>query len=175
MVSQWPSWYYIYIYYTILVLIQHTNLWHPLCKHKNIWWKIFFLHWPVCLKQFAWNTPPLLKPPSRCTCLMIISKLFFTAVPIPSSDAVCAWVCVSVVSVIVKCPVLPPCAVGGRSKNPLYYYYTVLLYPGKVQQLLSACAALSCVQVMIWLPVFEIFNMHRNANGDACHSTWGLY
>ena len=32
-------------------------------------------------------------------------------------------VCVCVVSVIVKRPVLPPCAVDGRSRNPLYYYY----------------------------------------------------
>ena len=29
----------------------------------------------------------------------------------------------SVVSVIVKHPVLPPCAADGRSRNPLYYYY----------------------------------------------------
>ena len=176
MVSQWPSW------YTIRILIQHTNLWHPLCKHKNIWGKIFFLHWPICLKQFAWNTPPLLKPPSRRTCLTIISKLFFTAVLSPCPVQ---CVCVSVVSVIVKCPVLPPCTVGGCSRNPLYYYYyyyyyTVLLYPDKAQQLqdqhypfLSACAVLSCVQVMIWLPVFEIFNMHRS--GDAHDSTWRLY
>ena len=28
-------------------------------KHKNIWWKIFFLCWPICLEQFASNTPPL--------------------------------------------------------------------------------------------------------------------
>ena len=27
----------------------------------------------------------------------------------------------SVVSVIVKRPVLPPCVVDGRSRNPLYY------------------------------------------------------
>ena len=32
-------------------------------------------------------------------------------------------VCVCVVSVIVKRPVLPPCAVDGRSRYPLYYYY----------------------------------------------------
>ena len=31
---------------------------------------------------------------------------------------VCVYVCV--VSVIVKRPVLPPCAVDGRSRNPLY-------------------------------------------------------
>ena len=31
--------------------------------------------------------------------------------------------CVCVVSVIVKRPVLPPCVVDGRSRNPLYYYY----------------------------------------------------
>ena len=43
---------------------------------------------------------------------------------------VCVCVCVSVVSVIVKRPVLPPCAVYGRSRNPLYccYYYCVGLY-----------------------------------------------
>ena len=35
----------------------------------------------------------------------------------------CVCVCVSVVSDIVKCPVLPPCVVDGRSTNPLYYYY----------------------------------------------------
>ena len=50
---------------------------------------------------------------------MIISKPFFTALPIPSFDAVC----VCVVSVTVKYPVLPPCVVDGRSRNPLYYYY----------------------------------------------------
>ena len=32
-------------------------------------------------------------------------------------------VCVCVVSVIVKRPVLPPCVVDGRFRNPLYYYY----------------------------------------------------
>ena len=31
--------------------------------------------------------------------------------------------CVCVVSVIVKRPVLPLCVVDGRSRNPLYYYY----------------------------------------------------
>ena len=40
--------------------------------------------------------PPLLKPPSRRTCLIIISKLFFTALPIPLSDTVCVCVCVCV-------------------------------------------------------------------------------
>ena len=49
--------------------------------------------------------------------------------PIPSSDAesvrvrMCLCQSVSVVSVIVKRPVLPACAVDGRSRNPLYYYY----------------------------------------------------
>ena len=36
-----------------------TNLCHPPCKHKNILWKIFFLCKPICLEQFASNTPPL--------------------------------------------------------------------------------------------------------------------
>ena len=111
---------------TITICIWCTSLCHPPCKHKNIWWKIFFFCWPICLEQFASNTPililsPLSKPPSRRTCLIIISKLFFTALPIPSSNAMCVSVCV--VSVIVKRPVLPPFVVDGRSRNPLYYYY----------------------------------------------------
>ena len=98
----------------------------------------------ICLKHSATLIlPPLLKPPSRRTCLITISKLFFTALPIPSSDTVCVCVCVCVcararvracvhvcvcvcvcvVSVIVKRPVLPPSVVDGRSRNPLYYYY----------------------------------------------------
>ena len=35
---------------------------------------------------------------------------------------VCVCVCVVVVSVIVKCPMLPPCAVDGHSRNPFYYF-----------------------------------------------------
>ena len=35
--------------------------------------------------------------------------------------------CVCVVSVIVKLPVLPPIVVDGRSRNPLYYYYFSVL------------------------------------------------
>ena len=45
---------------------------------------------------------------------------------------VCVCVCVCVVSVIVKLPVLPPCVVDGRSRNPLYYnyyYHTVVTQP----------------------------------------------
>ena len=58
--------------------------------------------------------------------LMIFSKLFFfTALPIPSFDALC----VCVVSVIVKRPVLPLCVVDGRSRNLLYYYYYYTLCP----------------------------------------------
>ena len=38
------------------------------------------------------------------------------------SETVCVRACVCV-CVTVKRPVLPPCAVDGRSRNPLYYYY----------------------------------------------------
>ena len=40
---------------TITIHIQHRNLCHPSCKHKNIWWKIFLLFWPICLEWFASN------------------------------------------------------------------------------------------------------------------------
>ena len=122
--SVWSPW-ALYSSKTITVCIRHMNLCYPSYKHKNIWWnwKIVFLRWPICLEQFASNTPPLILPPllklpSRCTCLIIISKLFFTAVPIPLSDA-SKCVCVCVISVIVKCPVLPSCAVDGCSRNPV--------------------------------------------------------
>ena len=88
----------------------------------------------ICLKHSATLIlPPLLKPPSRRAYSITISKLIFTAVLIPSYDArtcACVHACVRAcvracvcVCVCVKCPVLPPCAVDGRSRNPLYYYY----------------------------------------------------
>ena len=45
------------------------------------------------------------------------------------SSFVCVCVCLSVcvVSVIVNRPVLPPCPVDRRSRNPLYYYYNIAL------------------------------------------------
>ena len=68
----------------------------------------------ICLKHSATLIlPPLLKPPSRRTCLIIISKLFSQPClsPRPTRECVRArarvCVCVCVVSVIVKRPVLP--------------------------------------------------------------------
>ena len=93
------------------------------CKHKSIWWKIFFLmlahlSGTICLKQSATLIlPPLSKPPSRRTCLIIISKLFFHSPDHPLVRHLC--VCVCGVSVIVKRHVLPPSVVDGRSRNPL--------------------------------------------------------
>ena len=31
----------------------------PHVKHRNIWWKIIFLRWSICLERFASNSPPL--------------------------------------------------------------------------------------------------------------------
>ena len=41
------------------------------------------------------------------------------------SECVCVCVCCFVVVVVsvIKRPLLPPCAVDGRFRNPLYYYY----------------------------------------------------
>ena len=47
---------------------------------------------------------------------------------------------------------------------------------GHLQQrypFLSACVLFVCVQTMVWLPVFRIFNMSKDV--DACDFTWGLY
>ena len=51
---------------------------------------------------------------------------------------------------------------------------------GKAQQLqeqrypfLSVCAVSSCVQTMVWLPVFGSFDLYTDE--DACHCTWGLH
>ena len=51
-------------------------------------------------------------------------------------------------------------------------------YLGKVQQeqrypFLSVCAVFSCVQTMVWLPVFGIFNVRTDV--DACDCIRGLY
>ena len=44
-------------------------------------------------------------------------------VSVMSVRVCCVCVSVCVVSIIVKHPPLPPCAIDGRSRNPLYYYY----------------------------------------------------
>ena len=64
-------------------------------------------------------------------CDMEEATLFISLVPPPSPHPPPsppprsrAYVCVCVCFTrIVKRPVLPPCAVDGRSRNPLYYYY----------------------------------------------------
>ena len=75
--------------YTAARQLQSTSdAWTFITIHvsKNIWWKIIFLCWPICLEQVASNSsplilPPLLKPPSRCTCAVTISKLSFSQSP----------------------------------------------------------------------------------------------
>ena len=68
----------------------------------------------------------------------------------------------------------------------VFYYFCVpcgkfeLPYLGKVQQLqeqhypfLPVCVIFSCVQTMVWLPVFGILNVCTDA--DACDCAQGLY
>ena len=47
---------------TVTICMWHTNLCHPPCKHKNIWWKIFFLFWPICLEQLKHSATLILPP-----------------------------------------------------------------------------------------------------------------
>ena len=46
------------------------------------------------------------------------------------SVSLCGWVggCVGVVSVKIKRPALPPCAVDGRSRNPICLYIYIYLF-----------------------------------------------
>ena len=71
-----------------------------------------------------------------------------------------------------------------KKKKKLYFTVPCGMYRspyvGKAQQpqeqrypFLSVCAVFSCVQRLVWLPVFGIFNMHTDV--DACDCTRGLY
>ena len=76
----------------LLLLLLLLRLNHIL---SDLFLMLAHLSGTICLKHSATVIlPPLSKPPSRRTCLIIISKQFFTALPIPSSDAVCVCVCV---------------------------------------------------------------------------------
>ena len=61
----------------------------------------------------------------ECVCACVRACVF---VCVCACMYVCLSVCLSVVRVIVKRPVLPPCAVDGRPRNPLYYYYYGLFF-----------------------------------------------
>ena len=77
---------------TITICIRHMSLCHPSCKHKNIWWKIVFLCWPICLEQFASNTLPFWfyllfsSCPQDAPVQVTVSKLSFFA---PSDTCLC--------------------------------------------------------------------------------------
>ena len=79
--------------------------------------------------------------------------------------------CVCVVSVIVKRPVLPLCVVDGRSRNTLYYYY----YPlqGQTGSLginqLCECLLYTLHCETFWSSVSERFNIT-----ESCKINCGL-
>ena len=66
----------------------------------------------------------------------------------------CVHACMCVVSVIVKCRVLPPCAVDGHSRNSLYYYLSRLLRYISSLFLFSRC-------FHVWLFILPWYN-HTN-------------
>ena len=92
----------------------------------------------ICLQHTTTLIPPsLLKPPSRGTCSITISKPFFTAMPILLTNkcvcvCVCVYVCVHacvcacVVSFTVKHSVFPPCV--GSLFMLLIHLLTVALW-----------------------------------------------
>ena len=97
-----------------------------LCTNKNSEIRLTGIDLPTSRPRVTSHLP-LKSEPYGCSWLCHISQLGWNA-PHVSSQSVVAYrlvqhVCVSVVSVIVKCPVLPLCAVDGCSRNPLYYYY----------------------------------------------------
>ena len=86
----------IYISFPLQRTVHHDN---GQQKHlvKDLFLMLAHLSGTIGLKHYTTLILlPLLKPPSRRTCLITISKLFFTALPIPSSDTVCVCMCVCV-------------------------------------------------------------------------------
>ena len=89
---------------TITICIWHTNLCHPRVNTKTFGERSFFYAGPSVWNNLPQNSatlilPPFLKPPSRRTCLIIISKLFFynRAYPVVRRwVCACAYVSVSV-------------------------------------------------------------------------------
>ena len=71
---------------------------------------------------------------TRCLCSELPSLAAMFSLELPSPAVVC--VSVSGVSVSVKRPVLPLCAVDGHSGNPLYYYYYYYYYVLLVTQVI---------------------------------------
>ena len=70
---------------------------------------------------------------------------------------------VSVVTVIVKHPVLPPCTVDGRSRNPLYYYrLRLFVLIDCVCVLVKTICIDVCVCVCVYtqtLPMYRLFGL----------------
>ena len=112
----------------------------------------------MCLEQFASNTLPqwfcllfcCLKAALKTHLFNIIFKLFFSQPclsPHPTHECVnvcvCVCVCVVTVSVIVKHPVLPPCAADGHSRL-LEVLFIIIMNQKQVSQLTKDWIQLYC-------------------------------
>ena len=98
------------------------------------------------------------------------------------------WMCVTLWSRMLSTSCLIPCPcvvyVIRGNKDILIDWLIdrslgclTLIRPQQLQEqqhpFLSACAAFSCVQTMVWLPVFRVFNVRADVNARDC--TQGLY
>ena len=98
------------------------------------------------------------------------------------------WMCVTLWSRMLSTSCLIPCPcvvyVIRGNKDILIDWLIdrslgclTLIRPQQLQEqqhpFLSACAAFSCVQTMVWLPVFRFFNVRADVNARDC--TQGLY
>ena len=142
----WPYW-----VSKLYVTVHHTEI--PTVYSSVSLWLFTILRYPQFIPRFhnmAYIVYPILEKAFWCTQTLDFFMIFFLGGGGGEGEYL-----------------IIPC---GKSGSP---------YPGKSQQpqehrypFLSVCGVFSCIQTMIWLPMFGIFNVRSDA--DACDCTRGL-